>query len=216
MSKEISTQKDEFNSLKTRINKLETRQDNLQLTLDKYDTRLQGIEDQLHNLNVNKEAEQREKEEHNALLNSILMQLKKIPSEVSNPEMHDSIFFGGPSNSRVQERDYQKIKKEFPKYDGKDHRGAIVWVNKMEGIFESNPPLGEREKIMTTSNSLEGEAYDWYLWWSGKCNVRSFQWNFFVAALLKRFYDEEDDLYNKFINLKQKGNVNDYTHNGKF
>jgi len=69
---------------------------------------------------------------------------------------------------------------------------------------------------MTTSNSLEGEAYDWYLWWSGKCNVCSFQWKNFVAALLKIFYDEEeDDLYNKFNHLKQKGNVNDYTHEWK-
>lgn len=34
-----------------------------------------------------------------------------------------------------------------------------------------------------------------------------------MATLLKRFYDEEeDDLYSKFIHLKQKGNVNDYTH----
>jgi hypothetical protein len=49
----------------------------------------------------------------------------------------------------------------LPKYDGKDHKGAVVWINKMDGIFESNPSLGEREKVMTASNSLEGEAYDW-------------------------------------------------------
>ena len=29
-----------------------------------------------------------------------------------------------------------------------------MWVNKMEAIFESNLPIGEREKIMTTSNNL--------------------------------------------------------------
>jgi len=34
----------------------------------------------------------------------------------------------------------------------------------MGGIFESNPLLGEQEKLMIASNSLEGEAYDWYLW----------------------------------------------------
>jgi hypothetical protein len=66
---------------------------------------------------------------------------------------------------------------------------------------------------MTTSNSLEGEAYDWYLWWSRKCDARSFHWQSFTTALLKRFHDEEDDdLYNKFVHLKQKGSVNDYTH----
>jgi hypothetical protein len=47
---------------------------------------------------------------------------------------------------KFQDRDYQKFKKELPKYDGKDHRGVVVWINKMDGIFESNPPLGEREK----------------------------------------------------------------------
>jgi hypothetical protein len=66
---------------------------------------------------------------------------------------------------------------------------------------------------MTTPNSLEGEAYDWYLWWSRKCDARSFHWKSFTTSLLKRFHDEEDDdLYNKFVLLKHKGNVNDYTH----
>jgi hypothetical protein len=83
----------------------------------------------------------------------------------------------------------------------------------MEGIFESNPLLGEQEKIMTASNNLEGEAYDWFLWWSKKCDARSFHWQRFTTAIIKRFYDEEDNaLYNKFVHLKQKGNVNDYTH----
>jgi hypothetical protein len=83
----------------------------------------------------------------------------------------------------------------------------------MEGIFESNPPLGEREKIMITSNNLDGEAYDGFLWWSRKCDGHSFHWQSFTTALLKRFHEEEDDdLYNKFMHLKQKGNANDYTH----
>jgi hypothetical protein len=83
----------------------------------------------------------------------------------------------------------------------------------MDGIFESKTPLGEREKEMTSSNSLEGEAYDWYLWWSRKCDALSFHWKNLKISLLKRFNDEEDDdLYNKFVHLKQKGNVNDYTH----
>jgi hypothetical protein len=66
---------------------------------------------------------------------------------------------------------------------------------------------------MTTSNSLEGEAYDWYLLWSRKCDAHSFHWNNFITTLFKIFYDkEDDDLYNKFIHLKQKGNINNYTH----
>jgi len=34
---------------------------------------------------------------------------------------------------------FNKIKMELPKYNGKDNRLAIIWVNKMEGIFASNP-----------------------------------------------------------------------------
>lgn len=45
----------------------------------------------------------------------------------------------------------------------KDHRGTTIWVNKMEDIFESNPPLGGKEKIAIASNNLEGEAYEWFL-----------------------------------------------------
>jgi hypothetical protein len=69
---------------------------------------------------------------------------------------------------------------------------------------------------MTTSNTLEGEAYDWYLWWSRKCDAHSFHWKNFTTTLLKRFHDKEDnDLYNKFVHLKQKGNLNDYTNEWK-
>lgn len=34
-----------------------------------------------------------------------------------------------------------------------------------------------------------------------------------VDSLLKMFYDEEeDDIYEKFVHLKQAGSVSDYTH----
>jgi hypothetical protein len=37
------------------------------------------------------------------------------------------------------------------------------------------------------------------------------------VAILKRFQDEEDDnLYNKFVHLKQKGSINNYTHEWEF
>jgi hypothetical protein len=47
------------------------------------------------------------------------------------------------NTNKFQERDYQKFKRELSKYDDKDHRGFIVWINKMDEIFESNPTLGE-------------------------------------------------------------------------
>ena len=52
---------------------------------------------------------------------------------------------------------------ELLKYDSKYHTREIVCVNKIEGILGSNPRFGEREKIMIASNTLEGEANDWFL-----------------------------------------------------
>lgn len=91
-------------------------------------------------------------------------------------------------------------------YYGKYHKGTIVWVNKMESIFESNPPLGEHEKIMMASNNLEAQAYDWFLWWPGKRDTCSFHWNTFMDALLKIFFNEEEDfVFNFFFILRKKG-----------
>jgi len=87
------------------------------------------------------------------------------------PQIH---FEGSQCYTKFPERDPLKIKRELPKYYGKDHKGAIIWVNKMDAIFGANPPIGEQEKVMTASNYLEAEAYDWFLWWSTKCATRSF------------------------------------------
>jgi len=122
-------------------------------------------------------------------------------------------FEGSQYHTRFPDKDYLKIKRELPKYDGKGHKDAIVWVNKMDAIFRANPPIGEQEKIMTASNYLEAEAYDWFLWWSNKCAIRSFNWKKFKSVFLKRFHDEEeDDVYERFIHLKQKGLVSEYIH----
>jgi hypothetical protein len=129
---------------------------------------------------------------------------QETPKVIFSRNMHSSIF---------QDKCYQKFKNELMKYDDKDHRGFFIWTNKMDSIFESKPLLGEQEKIMITSNNLEGEYYDWFLWWSRKCDARSFHCQSFTTTLLKRFHDEEDNaLYNKFVHLKQKGNINNYTH----
>eukprot|EP00253_Pinus_taeda_P002639 PITA_02639 len=66
-------------------------------------------------------------------------------------------------------RNHLKIKNELPRYDGKNFKGVVVWVNKMDAIFLANPPLGEQEKVITASTYLEAKAYDWFLWWSSKC-----------------------------------------------
>lgn len=83
----------------------------------------------------------------------------------------------------------------------------------MDAIFGANPPIDEQEKAITTSNNLEVEAYDWFMWWPNKCEARVFNWKNFVEALLKRFHDEEEDgVDERFDHLKQKGIVSEYTH----
>jgi hypothetical protein len=45
------------------------------------------------------------------------------------------------------------------------------------------------------------------------CDALSFHWKNFTTALLKRFHDKkDDDLYNKFVHIKHKGIINEYTH----
>lgn len=63
-------------------------------------------------------------------------------------------FEGSQYHTRFSDKDYLKIKIELPKYDGKDHKGTIVWVNKLHDIFGANPLIGEQDKVMTASNYL--------------------------------------------------------------
>ena len=81
------------------------------------------------------------------------------------------------------------------------------------GLTKLNPWLGEQEKIMMTSINVEGESYDWFLWWAKKCDAHSFYWRKFTTTLLKRFHVEKEEyFYTKFVHLRWKGNVNDYPH----
>lgn len=66
---------------------------------------------------------------------------------------------------------------------------------------------------MSASNYLEAEAYDWFFWWSFKCTGCLFNWKNFKSTLLKRFHEEEEyDVYERFVPLKQKGSMSEYTH----
>jgi len=83
----------------------------------------------------------------------------------------------------------------------------------MDVIFGANPLIGEQEKVVTASNNREVEECDWFLWWSNRSAACLFNWKNFKNTLLKRFHDEEeDDVYKKFVHLKQKGSVSEYTH----
>jgi hypothetical protein len=85
---------------------------------------------------------------------------------------------------------------------------------KIEGIFAMNPPANELEKISMASLYLEGDAYDWFTWWSKKTSGLSMLTEqMFTKDLLKRFHDdEEDDTFTRFTHLQQTWTINEYTH----
>ena len=59
---------------------------------------------------------------------------------------------------------------------------------------------------------LEGNAYNWYMWWKTTTRVCSFNWNNIKNDLLKRFQGiTEKDLLAKITRLQQKGSVDEYT-----
>lgn len=52
-----------------------------------------------------------------------------------NHEIHEQPILRGTHNPRFQDRDYQKFENELSEYDENDHKDAIIWVDKLEGIF---------------------------------------------------------------------------------
>jgi hypothetical protein len=62
----------------------------------------------------------------------------------------------------------KEIKLKIPKYYGIDDQNTIMWVSKIKATFAMNPPINELEKIPLTTIYLEGDAYDWFTWWSKK------------------------------------------------
>lgn len=66
------------------------------------------------------------------------------------------------------------MKIEIPKYDRLDDQKDIMWVSK--GIFAMNPPANKLEKISMTSLYSEGDAYNWFTWWSKKTRGFSVNW----------------------------------------
>jgi hypothetical protein len=71
----------------------------------------------------------------------------------------------------------------------------------MEGIFESNSPLGEQEKIMTTSNKLEDEDFESN--WENEEEDEDSKSNWEYEE-----EDEETSDFNEDTNVNQGGFVN--------
>ena len=59
---------------------------------------------------------------------------------------------------------------------------------------------------------LEGNAYNWYMWWKMTTRVCSFNWTTFKNDILKNFQGViEKYFFAKITKLKQKGSAYEYT-----
>ena len=57
---------------------------------------------------------------------------------------------------------------------------------------------------------MEGEAYNWYMWW--KKTTLAISWRKFKDVFFKIFQGiKEEELFSTLIKLRQKGNVDEYT-----
>jgi hypothetical protein len=57
-----------------------------------------------------------------------------------------------------------KAKIELSKYNGGDNQ-CVVWFNKTEEYFHIYNVTTDEEKVKYASMYLEGNVYNWYLWW---------------------------------------------------
>ena len=100
---------------------------------------------------------------------------------------HEVTFFNIPSISIPLTHGYQiRVKLELPKFDG-DEKQCIAWINKTEEYFDIHNIQYDSEKIKYAAMQLEGNAYNWYMWWKTTSMVCSFSWNNFKKDLLKSF-----------------------------
>ena len=103
-----------------------------------------------------------------------------------------------------------QVKVKLPKYDG-DERKCIAWINKAEEYLDIHNIHYEGEKIKYASMHLEGNAYNWYLWWKNTARICSHNWDSFRNDLIKIFQGVEEFFFSKLTRLQQKNSVDEYT-----
>ena len=105
-----------------------------------------------------------------------------------------------------------RAKVELPKYDG-DELQCIAWINKAEEYLDIHSIHYEGDKIKYAFMHLEGNTYNWYLWWKNTTRICSHNWASFKNDLIKRFQGvEEKDFFSKLTRLQQKNSVDEYTY----
>ena len=78
---------------------------------------------------------------------------------------------------------HRKAKIELPKFDGNE-KNSVAWLNKAEEYFEIYDIDSDDEKIKHAPMKMEGEAYNWYMWW--KKTTLAISWRKFKNVFLKR------------------------------
>lgn len=102
-----------------------------------------------------------------------------------------------------------RAKVEMPEFDG-NKKSNVEWINKAEEYFEIYDINDDDEKLRHASMKMEGEPYNWYMWW--KKTTRIISWRKFKDELFKRFQGvKEEVFFSKVIKLRQKGSVDEYT-----
>jgi hypothetical protein len=87
---------------------------------------------------------------------------------------------------------------------------GVAWFNKVEEYFEIYSINSDNKKIKYDFMQLEGDAYNWCIWW--KKTSFFISWNTFKDDFFKRFKGIKDEDFSiELTRLQQKGNVDKFT-----
>jgi hypothetical protein len=100
-------------------------------------------------------------------------------------------------------------KLKLSKFD-KNEKQGVAWFNKVEEYFEIYSINSDDKKIKYDFMQLEGDAYNWCIWWKKTSFLIS--WNTFKDDFFKRFKGIKDEDFSiELTRLQQKGNVGKFT-----
>jgi len=89
----------------------------------------------------------------------------------------------------------------------------MAWINKAEEYFEIHIIHFDEQKLKYASMQREGHGYNWYMWWKFATKVSHYSWARFKDDFFKKFQGlTEKDFFPKVTRIKQKRDVDKYTH----
>ena len=99
---------------------------------------------------------------------------------------------------------------EMLKYNRSDEQ-CVAWLNKVQDYFDIYNIMMDEEKVKYVPMHLEGDSYNWYIWWKG--DNFSFTWKLLKNDFLKRVQGiTEDKFFSNLTRLQEKGSVEEFTH----